>query len=315
MSIMPYPALSEIAKYGYLGVELFFMISGFVIVLSVKAGNLRQFAISRAVRLYPALWACCTITFIVIKLLGEPRYTSNFKEYVASMTLTSEFLGISNVESAYWSIFVEIKFYMMVGILLLLKQHRHLEKIFPLWLLTAAACELAGYQGARKLLLTDYAAYFVAGANFYWIWTEGGNVRRHLTTLAALLLSLKHSIEFGRLLETVYSTPFSTLTIGTLIIAAFITMHLIATKRTGVLGRVNWAFVGALTYPLYLLHQTIGFIIFNTLYPTLSNHTLLWTTLALMLVSAWLIHRFIEQPVSVKLKLLLISTHRKTVRA
>src|SRR5881394_93905 len=66
MSVMPYPTLAPVAKYGYLGVDLFFMISGFVILMSVSSGSLRDFFVSRVVRLYPAFWVCCTITFLTI---------------------------------------------------------------------------------------------------------------------------------------------------------------------------------------------------------------------------------------------------------
>ncbi len=69
MSIMPYPLLAPISKYGYLGVDLFFLISGFVILMSASSGSLKRFAISRIVRLYPAFWVCCTVTFIAIILL------------------------------------------------------------------------------------------------------------------------------------------------------------------------------------------------------------------------------------------------------
>ena len=57
LSIMPYPLLEPIAKYGFLGVELFFMISGFVILMTAASGSLKGFIVSRIVRLYPAVWA------------------------------------------------------------------------------------------------------------------------------------------------------------------------------------------------------------------------------------------------------------------
>lgn len=63
MTIMPYPLLASISKYGYLGVELFFMISGFVILMTASNGDLKKFVISRLIRLYPAFWVCCSITF------------------------------------------------------------------------------------------------------------------------------------------------------------------------------------------------------------------------------------------------------------
>lgn len=58
MSQFSYEPMAEAAKYGYLGVELFFMISGFVILMTASAGSLRRFCVSRAVRLYPSFWIC-----------------------------------------------------------------------------------------------------------------------------------------------------------------------------------------------------------------------------------------------------------------
>ena len=57
LSVMPYPVLETVARYGYLGVDLFFLISGFVILMTASSGSLKDFVISRAVRLYPAFWA------------------------------------------------------------------------------------------------------------------------------------------------------------------------------------------------------------------------------------------------------------------
>ncbi|WP_414154086.1 acyltransferase family protein [Pseudomonas sp. BNK-43-a] len=302
MSVMPYPLLSGLARYGYLGVELFFMISGFVIVLSIGSGSLRQFFISRAARLYPALWICCTLTFVAILLFGAPRYETNIKQYFSSMLLVSEFIGIGNVESAYWSLFVELKFYFIIAAVLLFKKTRHLENILCAWLFFSGVCELSGWEGARKSFITDYASYFVAGANFYWIWAEGSNRRRQLTTLVCLALSLHHSLQFGVLLESVYQTQFNSLAIAFTIIVFYAAMQLVAQRKTGWVGTHNWAPVGALTYPLYLLHQTVGFIIFNTFYPAWNNHLLLWATVAGMLIASWVIQRFLEKPISRQLK-------------
>ncbi|MCU0650139.1 MAG: hypothetical protein MUF00_19285, partial [Gemmatimonadaceae bacterium] len=75
------------AKYGYLGVELFFMISGFVILMTAANGSVRDFVISRAVRLYPAFWVCCTATFLVTMFIGEPRYSASLEQYIVNMTM------------------------------------------------------------------------------------------------------------------------------------------------------------------------------------------------------------------------------------
>ncbi|EEO0292918.1 acyltransferase, partial [Salmonella enterica] len=135
MSIMPYPSLAPVSKYGFLGVQLFFMISGFVILMSASHGSIRNFTISRMVRLYPAFWACCTITFIVTLVIGAPTYSVSFNQYITNMTMLNEFIGIPSVDGAYWSLFVEMRFYALVAIILIIgKIHRSQELILS-WLI------------------------------------------------------------------------------------------------------------------------------------------------------------------------------------
>jgi peptidoglycan/LPS O-acetylase OafA/YrhL len=98
MSIMPYPLLASVSKYGWLGVLLFFMISGFVILMTAASGSLRGFVISRIVRLYPAFWACCTITFVAIVVLGTPRYSASVGQYLINMTMLSNFLYVEAID-------------------------------------------------------------------------------------------------------------------------------------------------------------------------------------------------------------------------
>ncbi|HET6292197.1 MAG TPA: acyltransferase family protein [Kribbella sp.] len=54
---MEFPHADVIARYGYLGVDLFFTISGFVVLLSAWNSPPRSFVVSRVVRLYPAYWS------------------------------------------------------------------------------------------------------------------------------------------------------------------------------------------------------------------------------------------------------------------
>ena len=56
------PEWARITRYGWLGVQLFFLISGCVVLLSAQGKTVRQFVISRVTRLYPAFWVACTPT-------------------------------------------------------------------------------------------------------------------------------------------------------------------------------------------------------------------------------------------------------------
>jgi peptidoglycan/LPS O-acetylase OafA/YrhL len=106
LSVMPYPLLAEPAKYGYLGVELFLMISGFVILMTASSNNLRVFFISRVVRLCPAFWVCCTLTFLITLAIGRPRFTADLYQYMINMTFLGDLMGVPPIDGVYWSLFV-----------------------------------------------------------------------------------------------------------------------------------------------------------------------------------------------------------------
>lgn len=65
--------IAEIARWGYLGVDLFFVISGYVIIASVDGKDARRFAVGRALRLYPAFWVALIITTLFALVLGGER--------------------------------------------------------------------------------------------------------------------------------------------------------------------------------------------------------------------------------------------------
>src|SRR5437868_3352741 len=61
------PVLSEPFRWGWVGVPIFFVLSGFVITLSADGKTARQFVIGRALRLYPAVWICATLTLLIAR--------------------------------------------------------------------------------------------------------------------------------------------------------------------------------------------------------------------------------------------------------
>ncbi|HEX5801623.1 MAG TPA: acyltransferase [Azospira sp.] len=305
LSPMPYPLLAPLARYGYLGVDLFFLISGFVILMSAAGGGLRQFVVSRAVRLYPAFWACCTLSFVAIVAFGGERFSATPGQYLLNLTLLGGFLGVPPIDGVYWSLFVEMKFYALVAIVLVAGLMPRVQTLLVLWL--AATCALAVLPVGilRALLIADYAPYFIAGALCYLVWAEGPSPLRLGGIAVAWLLALYQSMtaidEFARH----YQRELDGRVIAGTITVFFAGMLLIATRRTGRLGRRRWLTLGALTYPLYLLHQKIGYLIFNAAYPALDAHLVLWGTLLLMLLAAYAVHVLVERRLGARLKRLL----------
>ncbi|MFD0737888.1 acyltransferase family protein [Lysobacter koreensis] len=301
-SIMPYPLLAPVAKYGYLGVELFFLISGFVILMTASRGSLKAFAVSRFVRLYPAFWACCTLTFLAIAVLGAERYSATLPQYLVNMTMLSGFVGVPSIDGVYWSLFVELQFYALVAVLVAIGRIHQAQFFLSLWLLASIALEMFPIGSLRFLLLTGYSAYFIGGAMSFLIWSRGVTIYRVCVMAACLALALQQSLAGIPGFEQHFHTDMNRFAVGAIVSAFFVVMLLVALRRTGAVGRQRWLVAGALTYPLYLIHQNIGFMIFNVAYPAINAHLLFWGTLLLMLVIAYAVHVLIERRFSPRLK-------------
>jgi peptidoglycan/LPS O-acetylase OafA/YrhL len=173
LSPIAYESLAPITKYGGLGVNLFFLISGFVILMSAGQGSARTFVISRVVRLYPAFWVCCTVTFFALRLAPHPRFVPTVGRYLENLTMLNGFVNESFIDSVYWSLTVEMQFYFMVFLALKLRLIGRTKEILGIWLAAYAACALLHIRYLPILLIPSYAPYFVGGAMFFLIAREG----------------------------------------------------------------------------------------------------------------------------------------------
>lgn len=302
MSVMPYPLLASVAKYGYLGVELFFMISGFVILMTAANGSLRSFAISRIVRLYPAFWVCCSITFLVTLAIGEPRFFASIGQYIVNMTMLNGFVGVPSIDGAYWSLFIEIRFYALIAVILVIGRVHDAQILVLIWLVFSVILEIYPVGILRYLLITDYSAFFIAGATYFFIWSKGLTLTRVAIVAISWWLAMFQSINGLLEFERHYGTSMNAYIVAGIITIFFAVMMLVSLSCTGFLGRKNWLLVGSLTYPLYLLHQNIGFMVFNIAYPAVNAHMLFWGAIVAALVSAYAVHYFIERRFSSSMK-------------
>lgn len=305
MAAMNYPLLAPAFKYGYLGVQLFFLISGFVILMSAAGGSVRGFIVSRVIRLYPAFWAACTVTYLVCIIWGGPAYAASFKQYLINMTMISDYLHTPAIDGVYWSLSLEIRFYALITILLLIRQIHRAEFFLIAWLVATLALEWHPIGKLRFLLISDYATFFIGGATIYLVWSKGMTMRRTLMILCSLILGLAQSIKGLEEIRHYYHVDMDPVLTALLVTSFYAIMLLVALRKTGALANMKWITAGALTYPLYLLHQNIGYIIFNHAYPGLNIHLVFWGTIALMLAGAWLIHNLIEKKAAPLLKRIL----------
>ena len=184
-------SLTHATRYGYLGVELFFMISGFVILWSVQGRSPGQFAISRFSRLYPTFWVAVLLAagalVVMPKILpGLQTHEISLRQLAANATMVPGMLGAARIDEIYWTLEMELRFYFLVFLLLVLRQERHLERWVMLWL---TVCTLGAFvtlpRAINFLSLNPYGPFFIVGCIVYLGYSRGWQAPR----LAALLTS------------------------------------------------------------------------------------------------------------------------------
>jgi peptidoglycan/LPS O-acetylase OafA/YrhL len=303
-----FPTVHVVAQYGWLGVELFFMISGFVICMSSWGRSVAQFAVSRVVRLYPAYWAAIVLTMAVLFIWPNSQVPrAQLTDAAINLTMLQVGLGVRSVDAVYWSLWCELLFYALFAVVVWRGLTYRRAVMFCLAWIAASTAALATENGtASSLLSPDYAPFFIAGIAFYLIRRFGPNLILWLIVLGTFALGLRPSVAITTgAASRLVGRPVPVA--GTVIVLAVFYL-LMAAIALGHLDRIRWrglTVLGAMTYPLYLLHEFIGWSWLARLH-NLPHWLALSLTLGALLLLSWLIHRFIERPAARVLKRSLI---------
>ncbi|MFI6731328.1 acyltransferase family protein [Nonomuraea sp. NPDC050451] len=307
-SPLRFPAAGEIARFGYLGVDLFFVISGFVVLLNAWDRRPGAFLVSRIVRLYPAFWIAVTITTVVSVTLGLGRYPVTLVQYLANLTMFNSLPDIPNIDVVYWTLWAEIRFYALIFVLTWIGVTRA-RVTAMLWgwlaltfLLQSGVLPASVHTVADLVVQSQFSHYFIAGMALCVVYRYGPT--RQLGAIIGLCLgnAVLRGVEFAGKVASRYHTEIASGVVVTVIIAIFIVMTLIALRVTRRLGRPWFAIAGALTYPLYLVHAHIGFIVFTRLGDRVPPYALLIGTMGLMGALAYAVHTLVERPLAPALK-------------
>lgn len=238
--------VAAFAKYGYLGVDLFFMISGFVILASATGKNAHRFAVGRALRLYPAFWVALVITTIFSLFLGGDRMGVTPVQFLVNLTMVPSVFGQPFVDGVYWTLLFEVQFYALVFVLVLFRQGHRVAALMPAWAILMHVVTLADSSFAHETpYLGGYFAWFAAGAVIASISRSGWSAYRAWGLVAAYLTTTPLELNMTSGLKTV----------------CFLLMLATLVPAVRDLRLPGSKVAGALTYPLYLLHAHIGYML------------------------------------------------------
>lgn len=246
-----FPFHFTLGKYG---VHLFFVISGFFIYSTIeKCKNTKEFLLLRFSRLYPAYWSTLLLLLIydVFMLDGKPW----FNGYVINATMLQSSFGFPDIDIVYWSLAVEMSFYVLMAILLATDVIRYPLLVSLIWLMLVNIYPYFQHIDLLKIPffhtlsgLLVHGPFFIGGMMFYLIKkTNGCLIKQAFGIIAACVLSA-------------YFT--SGMQMGTVALFSFALMGLALHGSLCLLVSPITLWLGAISYSLYLLHRNLGYVAF-----------------------------------------------------
>ncbi len=298
---VPVPLLHA-AAYGWIGVELFFLISGFVICMSSWGHRLAGFVKSRLARLMPAYWFSVAAIVILSRFPapGAPaRHGGLGDTALVNLTMLQAGYSVTGLSSVYWTLWVELWFYLIFSTVVLLGlTYRRVLAFCCLWLIGTVTATAANNQFLDTVIQPATAPFFIAGICFYLMRRYQPNFLLWLLVATCFLLGQHSVIDQGSRAIWGAGIKYSW-AIGTSLLAVFFTV--MAMVALGKLDRISWrglTVLGALTYPLYLLHMDLGFAFFDRADQHLGHANAILAALPAVLILCWLVHRYVERPAS-----------------
>lgn len=252
-----YPAPPAIrVPTGFYGVEVFFCISGFVIFMTLdRTRRPMDFVVSRVSRLWPAYIAAIVITFAVVRTFGLAGRETSIAQALVNLTMFQELLHVPDVDQVYWSLQVELIFYCWMLLAYVSGMLRHIRAILCAGLVPPLVYLFWRRQFghdpsylAGTLLLVTYIPYFTIGIAAYNL-RKGKGKESPWKDLLLMLAAVGVVTLCGSVQD------------GVLAALAAVMFCLVAAGRLGGLAQAPLVFLGTISYPLYLLHQNIGYVV------------------------------------------------------
>jgi len=255
--------LFRVCAYGYTGVDLFFVLSGFLITsLLIKdrksTAYYKDFYWKRALRILPVYLVC--LTFILIAIHGSAPYVLLCLVFLANF---GQQLHI-NVFGPFWSLAIEEQFYLVWPTIVRRQSLKSLEAwAAGLWIFVIVLRLVAGFYGHFNYFLTPFRADGLLSGAFLACRQQGAGLRADRRMLVAFLVSGIALFTGGLLIPVQarwYGVDASMIATAVVLMASGLIGLVIAYKgdrRLAILRSVPFVFIGAISYAFYMTHEYI----------------------------------------------------------
>ncbi|MCX7207341.1 MAG: acyltransferase [Proteobacteria bacterium] len=301
------------ARYGFLGVYLFFMISGYVISISVlNSKNIINFAVSRAVRLYPTFLICCSITVILALVFNE---SVGLLQYFLNIIFLGSVGGA--IDGTYWTLAVELRFYILISLVFLFNPQRHIFAFMVFWIFVCLILHVMDFFNINIRLLNivfmpNYSPFFISGALLCMLNNTNYNGRKVFFVALMSSLIFSYILSLYAIYKYITDVDYNLIAVLNLNIStvyALVSLFYLLISLTEYFSKfidrkyfLCVSILGGTTYPLYLLHERIGFMIFNGFFNGSAGYALIYITMFLIFFVSLFVHTMFERRFSFLIK-------------
>jgi len=285
----------QLLKFGYLGVDIFFVISGFVIFLSYGRHSVKRFVYLRFRSIYPSFILCVFVTLALAYLSGE-RFT--ISTVLLNLVFLPEIFGFEWVDGVYWTLFFEVFFYSITAIFLLLRFNRFGLFIILLMWLTYYCWSL--YDRRLGFFASGYFLHFILGALTAFIFADKNSASNRIYVcifyfiyIAVFLLSAHFVYLNCANLIHVSSYFDRCIAVVTYLILVFLFYFSVFFIKDRYPSTELTKSAGRSSYFIYLLHAGVGYNVMH-LIGTVSFHHVVIVACSVIFVS-YVLARHVEE--------------------
>lgn len=261
-------------SWGSAGVNVFFLLSGFLTVYTMKEDMPANVYIKkRAKRLYPEYWICLIFTTLILFVLN-PSLFVGWKAFFVNLTMFQGFVGVPNVDGVYWTLAYELRFYLFIFILLAIKRFNKIRTVTFVWMILSFSYYLIFpivdisvlTKAVDFVFMPQYCAPFAVGIFLYYFVSNNNKLSSAIGIAVGITLSAVSQ-------ELPY---FIFLDITVLIVILIFVVrknnnYINHSKQIGVALK-PLSFIARISFPLYLIHQYFGYCILRVLSDNGFNH-------------------------------------------
>jgi peptidoglycan/LPS O-acetylase OafA/YrhL len=298
--------------YGTMGVSLFFVISGFVVLMTAWGRDVPHFVASRVGRLFPAYWVTVAIAAVISLFLWPAGVTK--ADALFNLTMLQGAMGAPDIDRSYWTLWTEARFYVLLAVFVLVGITRQRVLAFAtVWPLLGAMVAQTDNVLLSTLLIADYAPFFAGGMLLYVIYRDGHDLTAWLLvglqSLVALHFALGH---YPASLAQTSMWPASKAMIAAVSFACFGLVAIVTLTRVNRLNARWMTFLGALTYPLYLVHQKVGLYVIHLMHRDSSPWVAMAVGALVSLLLATALYYTVEKPLGGRLRKAVLRSLRRS---